>query len=114
RSYIAMPVWRAIVSIASNWVFITALMMFFGLASRYIAAFDGETLLTWFWLAPTTQVAAHLALRVVAPAIIRIQGDEQRAIIAGMNENGVELAKAVTDNPLLAMRVIGFFDDRRD
>jgi len=112
NSYISQPIYRTFTRVIGGWLIIAALLAFFGLATRYIRVFDAQALLTWLWLAPVASVAAHLTLRIAAPLIIKWQGDEQRAIIAGMNGQGVELGKNIAANPLLAIRMLGFFDDR--
>ena len=37
------------------------------LATRYAGEFSKEALITWLWVAPLTQISAHLALRAAAP-----------------------------------------------
>ena len=112
NSYTNQPIHRTFTRVISGWFVIAALLAFFGLATRYIGVFDTDALLTWFWLAPAASIAAHLTLRTMAPLIIKWQGDERPAIIVGMNAQGIELARTIKANPLLAMRVLGFFDDR--
>jgi len=51
---------------------------------------------------------------MAAPAIIELQGDRQRAVVAGMNEQGLELARRLADDPYSRVEVVGFFDDRGD
>ncbi len=111
-SHIKKPVGRTIASIIGSWIFTAALLAFFGYASRYMEAFDQNALLIWLWAAPTCLVAAHLTLRTAAPAIIKLQGVEKRAVIVGLNNQGIGIAQKIEQNPLLAMRIVGFFDDR--
>jgi putative colanic acid biosynthesis UDP-glucose lipid carrier transferase len=59
-------------------------------------------------------LTAHFLLRAVAPAIIELQGDRKRAVMAGMNEQGLELARRLVDDPYSRVKVVGFFDDRGD
>ena len=111
-SHIKKSVGRTIASIIGSWIFTAALLGFFGYASQYIEVFDQNALLTWLWAAPTCLVAAHLTLRTAAPAIIKLQGAEKRAVIVGVNNQGIGIAQRIERSPLLAMRVVGFFDDR--
>lgn len=112
HSHIGEPIIRMSGKVFGSWLVIAALLGLFGYASRYIFIFDDQALLTWLWLAPCSQVAAHMLLHRAAPAIIRLQGAEKRAVIVGMNPQGIEIARTIERNPLLAMRVAGFFDDR--
>jgi putative colanic acid biosynthesis UDP-glucose lipid carrier transferase len=43
---------------------------------------------------------------------MKIQGGAQQAIIVGMNEQGIELARRITSNPYSNIEILGFFDDR--
>jgi putative colanic acid biosynthesis UDP-glucose lipid carrier transferase len=112
NSYINQSHWYLVSRVFAGWLFIVALLVLFGFASRYIQVFDPDVLLTWLWLAPASLVCAHLALRQTAPAIIKLQGEERRAIVVGMNEQGLEVARTIRSNPFLAVRLLGFFDDR--
>jgi putative colanic acid biosynthesis UDP-glucose lipid carrier transferase len=111
-SRLATKPWRVVRNIALAWLAMSGLLFVFGWASHYLAYFDRGVLLTWFWLAPTTQVAAHFALRAAAPAIREMQGRVRRVVLAGMNEQGVDLARRLSADVYLNARVMGFFDDR--
>ena len=104
--------WRVVTGVLGSWSFIAVLLAFFGYASHYLRAFDTEALLTWVWLAPASQLLAHIALQKAAPSIVKLQGEEKRAIVVGMNAQGLEIAQSIQANPFLSVRVLGFFDDR--
>lgn len=76
--------------------------------------FDHRLLLIWWWVAPVSELAAHFILRLAAPKIIEFQGPYRRAIVAGMNAKGIELAARLATDPYSRIRVVGFFDDRSD
>ncbi len=94
-----------------GWFTISGLLLAFGYLTGYLRYFEEEMLLTWFWAAPASEIGAHLALRLAAPKLLEIQG-HRRAIIAGLNEQGLELARRLASDPYLRVRVAGFFDDR--
>jgi putative colanic acid biosysnthesis UDP-glucose lipid carrier transferase len=100
--------------IVVSWLAITGLLFVFGFASGYLDYFGHEVLMTWWWLAPTSELISHLVLRRAAPTIMRWQGQGRRAIIAGMNAQGVELIRRLGDDPYSRIDVVGFFDDRND
>src|SRR5690606_37939227 len=79
-------------------------------ASGYIEYFDPQTLSIWLWLAPVSQYGVHVALRTFAPSLA--QGEARRAIIAGVNEHGLALARQIENSPFSSIRLNGFFDDR--
>lgn len=99
-------------SILIEWALIAALFYFFGQASGYIDYFDPQAITIWLWLAPVSQFGVHIALRTFAPSIAHIQGEARRAVIAGVNEQGIALARQMENNPFNAIRLNGFFDDR--
>src|SRR6185436_4082159 len=82
---LTMEPWRVIRNIALGWAAIAGLLYLFGVASRYIEYFDRDVVLTWLWVAPLAQAAAHFALRAAAPAIREWQGAARRVVIVGMN-----------------------------
>lgn len=105
-------IWRLIIDIAINWLWIAGLLFFLGFASRYLGIFSRELLIAWLWVAPLSQIGAHLMLRILAPFLKTIQGLPQPAIIVGMNEQGLALAHRIADNRYLRIDLRGFFDDR--
>lgn len=111
-SRLAMPPWRAIRHILMGWFTLSALLFLFGYASHYLTKFDPDVLLNWWWVALLSMIGAHFLLRIAAPAIRKLQGPVRRVIIAGKNEQGIELAKRLTRNLYSNVRVMGFFDDR--
>lgn len=105
-------VWRALRDIFMGWLTLSGLLFFFGYASRYLDYFGRDLLLGWWWTAPAALAATHLLLRVAAPALRGLQGGARRAIIAGMNDPGVELARRLKSDAYSNVNVVGFVDDR--
>ncbi|SOD40104.1 putative colanic acid biosysnthesis UDP-glucose lipid carrier transferase [Nitrosovibrio sp. Nv4] len=95
-----------------SWFWVALLLFFLGFATGYIAEFSREALITWLWVAPLSQIGAHLALRSAAPYLLMLQGPPQRAIIVGMNEQGVALASRIHETRYSKIELSGFFDDR--
>jgi putative colanic acid biosynthesis UDP-glucose lipid carrier transferase len=103
---------RVFRNIALGWLTLSGLLFIFGYATHYTRYFDRETLITWFWVAPSCQICAHILLRLATPAIRKLQGQTKRAVLAGMNEPGMELAQRLNSDPYSNIRLVGFFDDR--
>jgi putative colanic acid biosynthesis UDP-glucose lipid carrier transferase len=106
--------WRVFRHIVAAWLAVSGLLFAFGYASGYIEYFDREVLLTWWWVAPLSEMVAHMVLRLIAPRIIAFQGPMRRAVVAGMNAQGIELAARLGSDPYSRIRLVGFFDDRSD
>lgn len=99
-------------SIVLSWFAISGLLFLFGYASSYLKYFDLNVLATWWWVAPLSTLGAHFALRTAAPLIIKLQGEHRRAVVAGMNVQGIELVRRLNIDPYSRVQVVGFFDDR--
>lgn len=100
------------VDIAANWVGIAGLLLLTGYATGYIREFSKHLLITWLWVAPLTELAACIVLRSAAPTLLKLQGPWQRAIIVGMNEQGLALAAKIKDSPYSRIELAGFVDSR--
>ena len=111
-SRLSLPIWRLVRNMFAGWVIMAGLLVFFGYASRYIKLFDPEAVILLLWLPPLCQVAAHLLFRSVMPHVRGLQGGVKTAVIAGMNDQGVALARRFAESPYATARVAGFFDDR--
>ena len=103
---------RAVRNILGGWVALAGLLAFVGYIGGYLEYFDMHALVTWWWVAPAAQLSTHFLLRVTAPVLVNIQGGPKRAVVAGMNEQGVVLAQRLVADPYSNARIIGFFDDR--
>ncbi len=100
------------IDIAVNWTLIAGLLLLTGMATGYIREFYKPTIYTWLWIAPLAKFGAGLALRSAAPTLLKLQGPLQRAIIVGMNEQGLALANKITVSPYSRIDVVGFVDSR--
>ena len=99
-------------NIVIKWVFLAALLLVTGWATRYIRAFSTESIAIWLWLAPLSEIAASMLLRGAAPYLARLQGPPRRAIIVGMNEQGLMLATKIASTPYADIDLVGFIDSR--
>jgi putative colanic acid biosynthesis UDP-glucose lipid carrier transferase len=103
---------RVVAGILAGWAVLAALLALFGHFSGYLGYFRRETLVTWCWVAPWCQIGAHFALRAAVPALRALQGRPRSAVLAGMNEPGLELARRLDRDIYSDIRVVGFVDDR--
>ena len=103
---------RLIFDVLYSWFWVALLLFFLGFATGYIAEFSSHALTTWLWVAPMSQIGVHLILRAAAPYLLMLQGPAQRAIIVGMNEQGIALAGRIHETRYSRIELSGFFDDR--
>jgi putative colanic acid biosynthesis UDP-glucose lipid carrier transferase len=113
-SRLTVPPWRLLRHIVLNWLAISGLLLLFGYATRYLEYFNRDVLVIWGWSAPLSLIAANFLLRTAAPAIRKFQGHARRVVLAGMNEQGVDLAQRLAADFYSNVRVLGFFDDREN
>jgi len=99
-------------NVLTNWLWTAGLLILTGLFTRYLSVFSWNALVAWLVIAPFAQIGAHFFLRAAAPFLVSLQGPPQRAIIVGMNEQGVALASRVGETPYSRIEFAGFFDDR--
>jgi len=111
-SRLSLPAWRLIRNVLVGWLIMGGLLLFFGYASRYIKLFDPDAIKLMLWLPPLAQVSAHLLFRAAIPHVRSLQGGMKTAIIAGMNEQGLALARRIVGSAYVPARLTGFFDDR--
>jgi putative colanic acid biosysnthesis UDP-glucose lipid carrier transferase len=97
--------------ILASWLAIAGTLLAVGWATGALAYFDRTLLLAWGCVAPLSQFAVQLLLRFSKPAIARLQGPPERAVVVGVNEQGLELARRIGKLPT-HLRMVGFFDDR--
>jgi len=111
-SHLQSSVGRLLSDVCLSWLWVAGLFLLLGFTTHYYSEFSTTTLLTWLWVAPLSQIVAHLALRALAPYLLMLQGPPQRAIIVGMNEQGLALASRIAETPYSRIDLSGFFDDR--
>ncbi len=112
RSSLNLSLWRLIRNTLVNWISIAFLLLFFAYASHFLQYFSPSAIEAWLWVTPLSMIIASLLLRLAAPMLIIIQGPRKRAVIAGMNEQGVMLANSISDNKFISTDMVGFFEDR--
>ena len=101
-----------VVDIVTGWIPVVGLLALLGWASRTLDAFDPRMLLAWVLATPVALFAAHRALPLLLPRILAAEAMRKVAVIAGANELGRRLAIRLREDPMLGLRVAGYFDDR--
>ena len=103
---------RVVIGTLVMWMWTAGLLLTLGFASGRMDSFDPVVVGHWLWLAPTTQLAAHWALRCTAPRLARMQGQVQRAVVVGTNEQGWLLAHRLANSPDAGIDLMGIFGDQ--
>jgi putative colanic acid biosynthesis UDP-glucose lipid carrier transferase len=105
-------IWRAIRDIVLGWSILAFLLLLLGYATRYYRIFPKDVVLAILWVAPVSQIAAHLLVRLMAPVLSDVDGISRPTVIVGMNDQGIALARRLANSRYGSMRLLGFFDDR--
>jgi putative colanic acid biosynthesis UDP-glucose lipid carrier transferase len=103
---------RSVAFITLRWFTIASLIIFLGYATRSLNLFHKDAIANWFWIGPLAQVGSHLLFRAASPWLLKLQGQSRSAVIVGMNDQGIELAKRIKSNPYSNAHLVGFFEDR--
>jgi putative colanic acid biosynthesis UDP-glucose lipid carrier transferase len=103
---------RVVADTVLAWAWTCGLLLATGYAMDTLDTFSRAVVVHWLWLAPASQLAAHWALRLAAPHLIRLQGPPLRAVVVGMNEQGGSLADRLSMAHYTGVELLGFFDDR--
>ena len=99
-------------AIAIFWCCIALIVTLNDFSAHYTQYFSKEVIVNWLWVAPASQIGAHLFLRGVFPGLFKVQLASRRMVIVGMNRQGVALAKKVQFAPYADTEFMGFFEDR--
>lgn len=111
-SQLRVSFFKMVFNIVFSWAWIAGLLLLIGFTTQYTDVFSMQVIGAWLWVAPSTQVLAHLALRATAPQLLKLQGAPRRAVIVGLNPQGETLAKRISGAPYSGIELLGFFDDR--
>ncbi|MFN3738695.1 undecaprenyl-phosphate glucose phosphotransferase [Hydrogenophaga sp.] len=105
--------WRAmLVDVTLSWATTFGLLFAVGWTTGYLDAFPRDVMTEWVLLVPVADTLAWLAVRRAAPSLIALQGPPDRALVVGMNTQGLQLAQGLSASPFLNIEVAGFVDDR--
>ncbi len=97
---------------AAGWLWVVMVLLLAGQVTGQLTRLSPQVLLHWLWLAPALQLAAHAALRRATPWLLRLQGAPLRAVVVGLNTQGLALARRLRHAAHTGITLVGCFDDR--
>ena len=113
-SRLRLSIERMIFNILFHWFWIAGLLILVGFATDYLFKFPLVVIVNWLWIAPLAQIIGNLTLRATTTKLLKMQGPAQRAVIVGMNNQGVSLAESIGNSAYSGVEMRGFFDDRNE
>lgn len=102
----------ATLDIIIGWSGIVTILVFFGYASDYLETFPRRMLLAWVLIAPSMMLLGQLVLRLSMHQSLVAGINRKKAVIVGMGELGIRLARELQASPYRGIDAQGFFDDR--
>lgn len=105
--------WRIIRNTILSWILLAGLVLMFGFLTGYLDTFSPKALELWLWLTPICRLLAIFGLRAIAPLLLKLQGQQKRAIVVGLNDQGVAIAESILHTDYNTTICHGFFDDRK-
>jgi putative colanic acid biosynthesis UDP-glucose lipid carrier transferase len=96
-----------------SWLWIVSLLALAGYGTGYLHEFSKHVLWAWLWTAPAADFGLALLLRLSAPTLLKLQGPRRKAVIVGMNAQGVSLASKLVASPYSSIDLFGFVDSRK-
>lgn len=103
---------RATRDVLFAWPLTVGIVSFLIWATHYNEIYDRDLLLAWFLFTPVPLVAAHFVAHVVLRVLAGRESAQKRMIVIGGTRLGLRLVETIISDPLLGVKMLGFFDDR--
>ena len=95
-----------------RWLLLLAVLLAVGYITNSFAAYPRRIFLTWALVTPVALILVTLAMQQLMHHFLMNAFENRKAIFAGYNNSSLELARRLTNNPVMRLAVSGFFDDR--
>jgi putative colanic acid biosynthesis UDP-glucose lipid carrier transferase len=102
----------AVMDVIFRWLLLLAVMLAIGYVTKSLTDYPRRIFLTWAVVTPVALIFSTLAMQEVMHRFLMNAFENRSAIFAGYNNSSLELARRLTDNPAMRLKVSGFFDDR--
>lgn len=94
-----------------GWGLVLGSIFFLGYVTKTSGEYSRAVVLTWSVLTPATIYSMHLVSRLMLRRLYAAGYQRRTAIIAGLSDLGLRLAKRLQNDPYLGIEFCGFFDD---
>src|ERR1700723_83687 len=109
---ITSPRLSAVADVIFRWILLLAVLLAIGYVTKSLAGYPRRIFLTWAAVTPVALIAVTLAMQEIMHRFLMSAFENRSAIFAGYNNSSLELARRLTNNPAMRLKVGGFFDDR--
>ncbi len=105
--------WQIVRNTILSWGLLAGLVLLLGTITGNMNTFSTSAVDLWLWLTPTCQLLAMFGLRASSGLILKLQGEQKRAIVVGINNQGIAIAESLSQTIYNTTIFNGFFDDRK-
>jgi putative colanic acid biosynthesis UDP-glucose lipid carrier transferase len=95
-----------------SWMMLSGVLLLLGVATHTVEYYVTPAVFVWLVAAPVLLFGHHLLARTLLGSYLRSGAHTRRAVIAGVNATGRQLARELERQPQLGLSFQGFFDDR--
>jgi len=102
----------AATGVIARWLLVVAGLGAVNLLAGILQELPRRVIWSWVLVTPFALVGATLLVQAMMRRVLLRASGHRTAIFAGYNEGSLMLAHRIRDNPVLCLKVEGFFDDR--
>src|ERR1700719_4648071 len=102
----------SVADVIFRWLLLLAVMLAIGYVTKSLTDYPRRIFMTWAVVTPVALIFSTLAMQEVMHHFLMNAFENRTAIFAGYNNSSLELARRLTNNPAMRLKVSGFFDDR--
>jgi len=102
----------AATGVIARWLLVLAGLGAVNLLAGILQELPRRVIWSWVLVTPFALVGATLLVQAMMRRVLLRASGHRTAIFAGYNEGSLMLAHRIRDNPVLCLKVEGFFDDR--
>ena len=113
RQQLKFPLFQAANSVLLKWLLFVGCLWVLAMLTNMTDQFPRKPLMAWFAVTPAALLFFGFLARQILRTIATL-GGQRTAIIIGANPLGYELFSIITNDVYFGIRVLGFFDDRKE
>ena len=102
----------AVINVIFRWLLLLGVLLAVGYVTKSLVEYPRSVFITWAVVTPLALIVVTLLMQEVMHRFLMSAFDSRSAIFAGYNNSSLELARRLTNNPAMRLKVSGFFDDR--
>jgi putative colanic acid biosysnthesis UDP-glucose lipid carrier transferase len=103
---------QLLTSVFIRWAALVIALMAIGYLSGLSEYYPRRVILPWAVISPFVASATLLGLQLLLRRVAFSHQNQRSALMVGVNESSISLARKLTQHPEFCSRILGFFDDR--